>query len=242
MDQRINFTVGKENIIGEIISYKSNQLPNFVFLHGAGTSSKERAKAFFDQSLFDSVPGVLTFDFSGHGESSGELKNSSLQQRVQEAKTAIERYSSLDNLTICGTSMGGYIALKMLSFFKIKNLILFAPALYDKKAYTMHFDENFTRVLREPKSWQNTDIFEPLEKFSGNLLIFIGDEDQVIPKGVIDLLDTHSPNVANKEIIQLHNCPHLIYSWLTEHPAEKSQITKKVLRFINDSTPSRSNN
>ncbi len=76
-------------------------------------------KSFFNESVFAVVPNIITFDFSGYGENSGDLQSSSLKQRTLETKTAIELFSTRDKLTVCGSSMGGYIVLKMLSFFDI---------------------------------------------------------------------------------------------------------------------------
>lgn len=231
MSKKINFEVGKEKIIGEILGKGLDNLSDFILFHGAGKSTKERAKEFFDDSLFDVVPSIVTFDFSGHGESTGELKKSSLKQRVLEAQTAIELFTTKEQFTVCGSSMGGYIALKMLPLYDIKNLILFAPAIYDKQAFEIPFDQGFTEILRKFDSWENSDVLESLEKFSGNLLLFIGKNDEVIPGGVVDLIDKHSSNVARKEIIRFDSCPHAIHSWLDSHLPEKKQVAEKISQY-----------
>ncbi len=231
MSKKIHFKAGTENIVGEILGNRTDELSDFVYFHGAGKSTRSRAKSFFDESVFAVVPNIVTFDFSGHGESSGELQYSSLKQRVLEAQTAIESFSTQEKLTICGSSMGGHVALKMLSFFDIKNIILFAPAIYDNQAYDVQFGKGFSEIIRKPESWKNSDILPVLEKFSGNLLVFIGKDDEVIPSGVIDLLDTHSPNVARKEIIRLDDCPHAIHAWIDSHPEIKKQVAEKILKY-----------
>lgn len=228
---KINFKAGKEEIVGKILGKNSEKLSDFILFHGAGKSTKERAKEFFDESLFDVVPSIVTFDFSGHGESTGELKKSSLKQRVLEAQTAIELFTTKEKLTVCGSSMGGYIALKMLALYDIKNLVLFAPAIYGKTALDVQFDEGFTEILREPESWGNSDVLEFLEKFPGNLLLFIGKDDEVIPSGVVDLINKHSVKVARKEIIRFDNCPHAIHAWLDSHPSEKKQVAEKISEY-----------
>jgi len=228
---KINFKAGEESIVGQILGGNSDKKSDFILFHGAGKSTKERAKQFFDKSLFDVVPTIVTFDFSGHGESSGELKKSNLKQRVLEAQTAIELFTTQKRLTVCGSSMGGYIALKMLPLHDIKNLILFAPAVYDKEAHDVPFDQGFTEILRKPGSWENSDALTYLEKFTGNLLLFIGKDDEVIPSGVIDLIDSHSPKVARKEIIRFDNCPHALHDWLDNHPSERKQVAEKISEY-----------
>lgn len=234
MDKKIYFQAGKEHIVGEILGKHPDDPSDFVFFHGAGKSTKERARNFFDESLFNAVPSIVTFDFSGHGESSGELKESSLKQRVLEAQRAIELFTTKKDLTLCGASMGGYVALKMLPFYDVKNLILFCPAVYDKRVFEISFNQGFSEIIRKPNSWENSDIFSSLETFSGNLLLFIGKNDTVIPRGVIDLIDAHSSRAARKEIIRLDNCPHAIHSWLDSHPSEKKYIAKKIIDLYCD--------
>ncbi|MBI2057473.1 MAG: alpha/beta fold hydrolase [Candidatus Yanofskybacteria bacterium] len=228
---KINFKVGKENIVGKILGKNPEKLSDFILFHGAGKSTKERAKEFFDESLFDVVSSIVTFDFSGHGESTGELKKSSLRQRVAEAQTAIELFTTKEKLTVCGSSMGGYIALKMLTLYDIKNLVLFAPAIYDKQAFDVQFDQGFTEILQQSESWKNSDVLESLEKFSGNLLLFIGKDDEIIPRGVVDLVDKHSVKVVRKEIIRFDNCPHAIHAWLDSHSPEKKQVAEKISEY-----------
>ena len=231
MSKEIHFNAGTENIVGELLGNKPDELSDFVYFHGAGKSTRNRAKSFFDESVFTVVPNIVTFDFSGHGESSGELSSSSLKQRVLEAQTAIELFSTKEKLTVCGSSMSGYIALKMPAFFDVKNIILFAPAIYDAQAYDVQFGKGFSEIIRQPDSWKNSDVLPLLEKFTGNLLVFIGKNDEVIPKGVIDLLDEHSPRVAHKEIIKFDDCPHAIHAWIDSHPKLKKQVAEKILKY-----------
>ena len=108
------FNTHQETIAGTIL-YKdeANSHANFVFFHG-GAGNKERIYSIISP-VVDKGTGVLTIDFSGHGESSGHLKKSSLKKRTEEAKTAIDIFAKNDDsLTICGASMGGYTAIKML--------------------------------------------------------------------------------------------------------------------------------
>ncbi len=226
------FKVKDENIAGMILSKKENiDLPKFVYLHGAGIGQKERVNSI-SLPILNSGINILAFDFSGHGESTGELKKSSLQKRVNEAKEIIDHFASKEPLTICGSSMGGYVSIKLLEHFKIDTLILFCPALYDKNAYSVRFDEGFTEILRSPESWKNTDVLSLLENFTGKLLIIIGEKDEVIPKGVIDLINNHTPNAKKKEIYIIPNCPHRMIDWLKDKEAELNHLHQKITEYL----------
>ena len=71
-----------------------------------------------------------------------------------------------------------------------------------------------------------------LEQFRGNLLIYIGDDDAVIPKGVIELMDRHSTNVKRKEIIRISQLGHSIPIWMAENPALRMEIAGKLVELL----------
>jgi len=229
--KKIRARVGKEDLSIAIIANNSVQKPNFVYLHGAGGSTKERAFALFE-FILKSTSGILAFDFSGHGESSGTLTHSSLKKRVMEAKKIIDKYADKESLVICGSSMGAYIAAKMLEYFDVKSLILFCPAMYDKKSFNLRFDKGFTKAIRKPGSWKQSDGFSLIKKFSGNLFVCIGEKDEVIPKEAITLLSENSKKTKKKEIIVIPRCPHTIHKFLDSHVAIQKKVAKKIRTMI----------
>ncbi len=224
--------VGEETIAG--ISLHNSVLSassKFVFLHGAGTSAKELINNVAEPIVKNGV-SVFAIDFSGHGQSTGELKKSSLKKRVIEAQALINQVVGQLPLIICGASMGGYIAMKMLELYNIDTLISFCLALYDGRAYDIHFDQGFTQIIRTHKSWRNTDVLSTLEAFTGKLLVIMGEKDDVIPSGVITLIDRHTPNVNKKEIYTISNCPHKINLWITDYHKELIKLQRKILEYL----------
>lgn len=227
-----NVEVGNEVISGVILSNDNILIkPKFVFLHGAGIGVKEMIYNV-SAPILNSGSNILSIDFSGHGESSGELKKSSLQKRVIEAKASIDKFSPNGPLIVCGASMGGYIAIRMLELYEIETLILFCPALYGAKAYAVPFDCGFSEIIRSPNSWQNTDVLGLLENFSGKLLIIMGENDEVIPPGVIELINKHTPKAIKKEIYIIPNCPHRVNVWLNDQLQELSKLQSKFLEYL----------
>lgn len=225
--------VGQETLAGTILDNGNFcATPRFVFLHGGGDYSiKERIYDFAEPILKKKI-NILTFDFSGHGESTGQIKESSLKKRVMEAKEVINQFVTESPIIFSGASMGGYIALKILKSYNVKTLILFGPALYDAKAYDVRFDQGFTQIIREPESWGNTDALKTLENFEGNLLIVIGEKDEVIPPGVIQLIYHHAKKARKKEIYIIPNCPHKINTWIVDYPSELIKLHAKIAEYI----------
>lgn len=223
----------KDEILScSVISEKnSNQSPQFIFLHGAGNAVKERVGSIASP-IIKTGHSIVSFDFSGHGKSSGTIKNSSLKKRVDEAIGVINYFTKDKPLTVCGSSMGGYIAAKLLDVFEVETLILFCPALYDRKAYDVQFDNGFTDIIRSFESWRNTDVLTLLEKFTGNLLVVMGEDDEVIPAGVIELIMQHTQNARKKELYIIPGCPHGINTWILENERERVRLYSKIFEYL----------
>jgi len=229
--KKIEFNVLNEKIAGLVVSKNDADMPSFLFVHGGGGADKYRTLYLAERLLSHDI-STLAFDHSGSGESTGLLENSSLAKRYDEALEAIKFLTKDKPLTICGSSMGAYIILKLLEKENVKNLILFCPAIYDARAFSLKFNDGFTDIIRQKESWKNSDIFSALEKFNGNLLVFIGKEDEVIPEGVIELLDKSSQNARKKEIVVIPNCPHKIHTWLSEHKDITDEVVEKISEFL----------
>ena len=220
--------VGAEVLSVRIFGNTQNK-PGFVFLHGAGESDGDRIKSISDH--LTSKISILTFDFSGHGKSSGKIENSSLQKRVNEASSVIKKYADLKNLTLCGSSMGGYIAIKLIESLPVKNLILFCPAVYDKNVFSTEFNHNFSSAIRALNSWYNSDAFDILKQYNDKLLIFVGEKDEVIPAELIKRLNDAAQKTSKREIIVLPNCDHAIHKYIFEHRDTGEAIANKIINY-----------
>jgi len=108
---------------------------NAVILHGAGDSHKERfypiAKELLDQGI-----GVIVFDFSGHGESSGKIKELSLSRRFKQASGVIDKLAPKGQLYLVGSSMGGQTVCDLLPLYgsRVPAILLLCPAIYAEAA------------------------------------------------------------------------------------------------------------
>lgn len=232
INKPFNLKVDEEQISCAIISQNDTEiLPRFIFLHGAGTGNKEKVHSIA-APILNNGTNILTLDFSGHGESTGELKKGSLKKRVKEAESVIHELASQEPLTICGVSMGGFIAIKILDLFKVDTLILFCPALYDSAAYDIRFDEGFTEIIRQTESWHRADVLNTLNNFTGQLLIVMGEKDDIIPPGVIALINANTPNARKKELYIIPDCPHRITTWILNYPEDTQRLHQKTSEYI----------
>jgi len=179
---------------------------NTVILHGAGKSSRARFKKL-RHALNQKGLSSMSFDFVGHGESEGELINSSLEKRFEQAKFIIKQQSP-DFSTLIASSMSAYTAIKLTEIFPIKNLILMVPAVYTSKAYTLTFGSSFSKTIREENSWLDSDAFSILKEFKGNLLILAAQNDEVIPPLVLERIYSSASSAKSKKLHIVPNGEH----------------------------------
>jgi uncharacterized protein len=193
---------------------------NAVILHGAGTSKRQRYYPIAEELLKNGA-GVVLFDFSGHGESTGELKDLSLARRQAQAGAVIDQVVPEGSpLYLCGFSMGAQTACDILPRYggRTQAVLLGCPAIYAADVRDTRFgDPGFTERLREHESWTASDAPRLLSDFGGRTVIAIGDRDEVIPPGVADLLKGAGNNLTFKEYA---GAPHALAAWLEAHPAE----------------------
>jgi len=214
------------------IDYADGKIsPSVINLHGAGPSDKSSALYLLNE-IQNTGKTILRFDYPGQGQSSGDMKYSSLRKRYTQTKAILEHFDLKDNLTVIGTSMGGYIASHLTKEYDVANLILFCPAAYTVKAWDVAFGSGFAEIIRSPGSFLETDIGNILADFSGNALFFIGSRDEIIPQPVVDMYKAGLSNCRRFEAINIDDCPHPIHRWVTKRDTVRNNIINKVLDFL----------
>lgn len=205
--------------------------PTILFIHGAGPGGKHRFEELAT-FLADNGHASLRFDHSGHGESSGELKSSSLTKRLEEAKAFLPLLHSTAPLTVMGSSMGGHIAARLLPLANFTTLIAQVPAAYTVNAENLPFDDTFTAALRTPGSWQEALIWPALETFTGTFLLISSGNDPVIPIGVLRHYWHHTLNAKSRTHLRMAEAEHSLAPWLTKNPAYFPAYTQAILNAL----------
>ncbi len=111
--------------------------PTGLFWLGGFMSDMEGSKAqiLADLAVAEGRPN-LRFDYSGHGRSSGEFRDGTISNWLEESVAVFQSQTSGPRIII-GSSMGGWLALLLYRHFqktapeiaaRIKGLILIAPA------------------------------------------------------------------------------------------------------------------
>jgi uncharacterized protein len=235
--QTINCRIpaGKEILACSVDYADKVRIPSVVCLHGGGPTSRHSTE-YLAKALQASGRTVIRFDFSGQGDSTGEMATSSLKKRLLETKAVLAYFGVEEKLSVIGTSMGGYIACTLAKEVPLENLVLFGPAAYTRKAWDAEFGSGFTEIIREDNSFLDSDLSDLLNHFTGNALFIIGKNDEIIPKQVVELYRRALGHCAHFEEYTIVNCPHPIHRWVLKHPKVRREVEERVLRIISKQT------
>lgn len=178
---------------GMILSNPSfaGKRPAILVIHG-WTSSMARYPSRVE-SLVDMGYLAVLFDLRGHGETGGELGTLSPHDHLNDCLAAFDFMTSLSNadtqnISVIGSSYGGYLASLLTAARKVDHLVLSVPALYPNAIFDSHkglqrSDETiqYREVLHTPDS---DFALDAVNKFRGDLLLLRAENDEVLPLAV----------------------------------------------------------
>jgi len=137
---------------------------------------------------------ALVFDYSGHGESPFELKETRPAQHFLEVIYAFdwlcEQYSEAE-ITVMGTSYGGFLATQLTKYRAFANLILRAPAIYkpsDFYAAWRDIDRGWTQTVfrKDVEALANHPLLARASQFSGRTFVMVHENDESVPTETTD--------------------------------------------------------
>jgi pimeloyl-ACP methyl ester carboxylesterase len=170
--------------------------PGLFWLGGFKSDMKGTKAVALDQWAAAHGRACLRFDYSGHGESSGDFKGGTLSRWLEEACAVYARFAAGPQVVI-GSSMGGWIALllaRRLAELKnappIAGMVLIAPAVdFTEELMWKQFPDAIKREIETTGVWLRPSDY--------------GEEPYPITKGLIedgrkylllgDLIETRCP-------------------------------------------------
>ncbi|MGW1497026.1 alpha/beta fold hydrolase [Streptomyces mirabilis] len=217
-----------------------------VLLHGAGLGNKERLLPLLEEFAARGCRG-LALDFSGHGESSGELKDLSLRRRFEQAVSVIDASVPADGpLILVGFSMSGQTVADLAGHYgrRVVALGLCAPAVYGAEAWQVPFEEDggtsrssevesgggrFSEIIRAPDSWRQAPALDVLRGYDGRAVLAVPGTDAVIPPAVTEAVTDALTARAQFTRLEFPDADHMLGLWLREHPADRTRFVDAVL-------------
>jgi pimeloyl-ACP methyl ester carboxylesterase len=211
--------------------------PVVVLLHGAGNGSKERLVPLLAEFVARGCEG-LAFDFSGHGQSTGELRELSLRRRFEQAVGVIgARVPAGRPLVLVGFSMSGQTVADLVGHFgeRVAGVGLCAPAVYGAEAWDVPFGEGsgrFCELIRTPGSWRGAPALGVLRGFAGRAVLVVPGADHVIPGEVTEAVTDALAARASFTRLEVAEADHFLGLRLREHPEERCRVVDAVLKGV----------
>ena len=221
---------GHRTLVGDMLSNDSEA--NALVLHGAGELGRNRVR-FVREYFFRNGISSCAFDFIGHGETGGDIKQTSLYERTRQACSIIDAQNVKQPLNIVAASMGAYTAVSLLKHYDVDRMIFLVPAMYAAAAYRVSFGNGFTEIIREPNSWSRSDAWELLSGYTGRLFVVDGEKDTVIPAGVIEKICESAVSAKELKRYTVAGAPHFAFTYLRkENPSALEGLMKQIVDML----------
>ena len=207
MEQRLEFLIGTERLIGDIHLPKDSSGPVPCVICSHGYQSNRKSEKYFQMGYRFPLEGIAVFRFDHRGaiggESDGEFANTTLSRRVEDllgAINALDHVRKIDpkRLGLLGSSLGGMAALIAKSD-KVKARVIISTPFsipqpspevkrsFTEKGYYEYSDGS--RISQEfYEDVKRYDMKEETKSVSCPLLIIQGDQDEIVPHDHADLI------------------------------------------------------
>ncbi|KMS66717.1 hypothetical protein ACM01_45305 [Streptomyces viridochromogenes] len=210
-----------------------------VLLHGAGNGSKERLLPLLAEFVSRGCRG-LAFDFSGHGESTGELRELSLRRRFEQAVAVIDARVPADGpLIVVGFSMSGQTVTDLVGHYggRVAAVGLCAPAVYAQEAWDVPFGEgngHFSEIIRRPDGWRGAPALDVLRTYEGRAVLAVPGTDTIIPPAVTQAVQDALAARARFTRFDVPDAEHMLGLWFEEHAEDRREFVTAVLAGLGD--------
>ncbi|MFJ3623741.1 alpha/beta fold hydrolase [Streptomyces iakyrus] len=231
--------VGGERLSGLATGGGGPARATVVLLHGAGTGCKERLMPLLTEFAAHGCH-ALAFDFSGHGESTGLLRELSLRRRFEQAVSVIDaRVRGDAPLVLVGFSMSGQTVADLVGHYgdRVAALGLCAPAVYGAEAWDVPFgagDGRFSEIIRGPGSWRAAPALDVLRAFEGRAVLVVPGTDEVIPPAVTEAFSEALARRAQFTHWELPDAGHRLGPWFRDHPEDRREFVTAVLTGLGE--------
>lgn len=183
-----------ENLAGMVLTNPINagKQPVILVIHG-WTSEMARYPERVEPEIEMGYMAVL-FDMRGHGQTGGELDTLSPHDHLNDCLAAYDYMMSLegvdhDNISVFGSSYGGYLASLVAARRKVHHLLLSVPALYPDdifdKPKLQRSEQTSEYRKRELQANENMSL-KAVHDFEGDLLLIEAEHDEQVHPQVME--------------------------------------------------------
>jgi len=188
LNEKLNFDSGPRRLAGHLFSPEEGAASGMAVLFIHGSDSDQGGYRNRAEAVTDSLGATcLTFDLSGHGESSGSREEVSARDHRDDCLAAFDllagrRGVDSSRIGVCAASYGAYLAALLIADRPVGSLLLRAPALYP--------DSDLDLAGGPPRSGVEVpEAAASLRNVAGRegpVLIVESERDEIIPHAVVE--------------------------------------------------------
>lgn len=188
-------TVDGEVLKGKTLrdSRFTGKRPVVIVLHG-WTSSMDRYPERVGP-LVEMGYIALLFDMRGHGETGNDPSKYSRKDHLDDCLAAFDFIKQVPNtdkndISVFGSSYGGYLACLLTSKRPVRRLVLKAPAQYPDETFEspkpVARAQSVEQYRLEHHTLDDNIALKAIREFAGDLLFMECEKDEEVPKQVMD--------------------------------------------------------
>ncbi len=210
-----------------------------LFIHGGNPFSDTRHREF-QEFLANNGYSSLQVFCRGIPPSEGQFQNSTLNNRLEDCKQALEFFKQtgvmdVNNIAVLGNSMGAHIAVKLTQKDKnIRVLLLHCPASYAVEAEGVSMNKLFTQIITQKNSWHSSLVWPILSKYKGMVQVVYGSKDDLIPEDIKSRYKIACANKGRYTVIKEGTHKLLVPNNKTEEKV-RQKLFQVSLDFLNRS-------
>jgi len=235
-----------EQLIGILHLPKKEKPPLVVLVHGFGQTKSKRSLVRLARLLEKEGVAVFRFDFSGCGDSEGELENTTLKRQIEDLDAIIKgifKQVNLDSrrMAFVAESLGCVVSTlyyKNHSDISLKTMVFWTPAFCQKKLIPIWNSEEQLKEWKKKgylivkdkkmgleylKENENKDYSSLLSKIHLPILILHGKKDEVVPLKFSEKLAEKYKNIR---LVKL-NTDHKFEDYF-----EQQRLIKETINWI----------
>ncbi len=157
------------------------------------TSTKASYETFVSYIVDETKMSALVIDYTGHGESPFDA------MEIRPAQHFLEVIASFDwlsehypqaEISVIGTSYGGYMAVQLTKYRDFANLILRVPSILAPRSFyslNKNINREQERLNRRDREFLNSHpLLSRASKFKGKTLVLWHELDDAVPKRTTD--------------------------------------------------------
>lgn len=213
---------------------KAKDKPSLLILHALTGKKENKTINFLAKNIAKQGYNTIQFDFSGHGESEGKLKESTVTKQLEDINSVLNQINT-EKIILIGNS---FSVITSLAFAK-KNRKVVGLILISGRANYLEYIESLEK--KRDKYRLTSDVFvdesfiidykkynplENIKSFKNPVLIVHGENDRVIPKKDAELLYDYSDSLRKYLFI----LPQAGHRFLTDK--QKIRVLDKIIEFL----------